>query len=81
MPKLILAAVATLALTAIVPAVHAYSDKVQRECQDDYLSFCSEHPAGSTRMRRCMEANGKRLSRRCVNALVDAGEVPRKFRR
>lgn len=58
-----------------------YSDKVQRSCKNDYLSFCSAHPVGSTSMRRCMEANGRQLSKACVNALVDAGEIPRTLRR
>jgi hypothetical protein len=59
----------------------AYEDRVQTNCKNDYLNFCSAHPVGSTGMRRCMEANGKSLSPRCVNALVDAGEIPRKFKR
>jgi len=59
----------------------AASERVQEACKGDYLSFCSEHPVGSTGMRRCMEANGKSLSKRCVNALVDTGEIPRKYKR
>lgn len=66
-----------LASTAAV----AYSDRTQSACKNDYLEYCSAHPVGSTGMRRCMEANGKNLSGRCINALVDAGEIPRKFRR
>lgn len=81
MQKLLVTAAAALALAGLATSASAYSDKVQRECTDDYLLFCSEHPVGSTAMRRCMEANGKQLSRRCVNALVDAGEIPRKFKR
>ena len=59
----------------------AYSDRTQNACKNDYLEYCSAHPVGSTGMRRCMEANGKNLSGRCINALVDAGEIPRKFKR
>jgi hypothetical protein len=69
------------AVTALSGAAMAYSDKVQDYCKGDYLNFCSVHPVGSTGMRRCMEANGKSLSSKCVNALVDAGEIPRKFKR
>lgn len=77
-----IAIAATLAASAAAAtAAFAYSDKVQAACQDDYLSFCAAHPVGSSSMRRCMEANGKALSRRCLNALVDAGEIPRKHRR
>jgi len=76
-----MALTATLTLTAVTPAAFAVSDKVEANCTDDYLKYCSTHEAGSTAMRRCMEANGKSLSRKCINALVDAGEVPRKFKR
>ena len=75
------AVLATLLLTGFSTAASAYEDRVQSSCKEDYLNFCSEHPVGSTGMRRCMEANGKGLSKRCVNALVDAGEIPRKFKR
>jgi len=83
MTKLMLtsAALAALTLAGLASSASAYSDKVQNYCKDDYLTFCSEHPAGSTGMRRCMEAHGKQLSSRCINALVDAGELPRKFKR
>lgn len=72
---------AALMVAAFATSASAYSDRIQASCKEDYLSFCSEHPVGSTTMRRCMEANGKHLSRRCINALVDAGEIPRKFKR
>ncbi|MEQ1696610.1 MAG: hypothetical protein ABL901_12280 [Hyphomicrobiaceae bacterium] len=62
-------------------AAQAYSDKINQHCEDDYFKFCSAHAVGSTGLRRCMEANGKQLSRRCVNALADAGEIPRKYRK
>lgn len=76
-----LALTATLALSAFAPAAFAASEKVEANCTDDYFKYCSAHEAGSTAMRRCMEANGKSLSRKCINALVDSGEVPRKFKR
>ena len=84
MAKQILARLALAAgIAAVLPATsaHAMSDKVNQHCEDDYFKFCSAHPVGSTGLRRCMEANGKQLSRKCVNALADAGEIPRKFRK
>ena len=68
-------------LAALATSASAFNDRVQNNCKGDYLNFCSAHPVGSTGMRRCMEANGRNLSPRCVNALVDAGEIPRKFKR
>jgi hypothetical protein len=72
-------ALALGALVSLSTAASAYSDRVQNNCKGDYLNFCSAHPVGSTGMRRCMEANGKSLSPKCLSALVDSGEIPRKF--
>jgi hypothetical protein len=72
---------ASLLVAVFASPVSAFSERVQNNCKDDYLNFCSAHPIGSTGMRRCMEANGKNLTSKCVNALVDAGEIPRKFAR
>jgi hypothetical protein len=74
---LALAVVSALAATS----AEAYSDRVNNACKADYFSFCSAHPVGSTGLRRCMEANGRSISARCVNALADAGEIPRKYKR
>jgi hypothetical protein len=41
----------------------------------DYFSYCSQHAVGSSALRRCMRNAGPRLSKRCVNALISAGEV------
>jgi hypothetical protein len=77
----VVAVAAGLISATLASGAQAYDDRVQNRCKDDYLNFCSAHAVGSTGMRRCMEANGKQLSRPCVNALVDAGEIPRKFKR
>jgi hypothetical protein len=69
------------ALCIATSTASAFSDRVNQSCKNDYYSFCSQHPVGSTTLRRCMESNGRSLSQRCVNALVDAGEIPRKYRR
>jgi hypothetical protein len=65
--------------SALVTPASAYSDRVQNNCKGDYLTFCSSHAIGSTGMRQCMESNGKDLSPRCVSALVDAGQIPKKY--
>ena len=63
---------AALAITGAIAAAlsatsaQAISDKVNQHCEDDYFKFCSAHPVGSTGLRRCMEANGKQLSRKCL---------------
>ncbi len=57
----------------------AYTEKVKKACNDDYYSLCSQYPPESTELRRCFESNRKILKRVCINALVDAGEVPAKY--
>lgn len=53
----------------------AVSARVKMACAGDYFSFCSQHSPSSPAVRQCMRANGLKLSSRCVNALVAAGEV------
>lgn len=68
-----LAALATLA--AQTTHVFAASGSVERACAADYFSYCSQYDPEGAATRSCMKANGARLSQRCVNALVAAGEV------
>ena len=80
-PMLTLATVTTtwaLLAAALQPA-KAYSDTVTAQCSSDYQNYCSQHPLGSSALRYCFEANRNSLSQQCINALVDAGEVPRKY--
>ena len=44
-------------------------------CLSDYRTFCSAYGVGSTELRRCMRANGAKLSSQCVRALVADGEI------
>lgn len=78
---LALAVTVGLPALALATGAHAANERVQNACREDYLTFCGAHPVGSTGLRRCMEANGRQLSRPCINALVDAGDIPRKFKR
>ncbi len=70
---------ASLALLTIEAA--AYSKKVENACRSDYNTHCPAYKVGSAALRNCIELAGKRgnLSKRCFDALVDAGMVPRKY--
>lgn len=57
----------------------AYDDKVEKDCADDYLAYCSKHAPESAETRYCMEAHHDKLTRQCVKALVEAGMVPKKY--
>jgi hypothetical protein len=72
-------AAAMLALLTVQAA--AYSKKVENACRGDYDAHCPSYKVGSAALRNCIELAGKRgnLSKRCFDALVDAGLVPRKY--
>lgn len=73
-----------LALTATIlaaSAATAASPRVERACKSDYLQFCPSYAVGSAGLRSCMRQAGKRLSPRCIDALRDAGQIPRGRRR
>lgn len=53
----------------------ALSNSVKFACMADYFSYCSSHSPEGSGVRQCMRTNGLKLSSRCVNALVAAGEV------
>ncbi|MBS0232377.1 MAG: hypothetical protein JSR99_02710 [Proteobacteria bacterium] len=60
-------------------AASAYSQKVKDACSADYGSLCSKYKQGSAELRRCFESNRRVLSTDCVEALVNAGEVPARY--
>lgn len=70
-----LVAVMLSAATFGASSAGAVSLSVQRACMSDYFAHCSQHPVGSAAVRSCMSRVGPRLSGRCVNALIAAGEV------
>ena len=63
------------ALVFLVVESNAASARVQSACASDYLAYCSQHDPDGPGVRRCMRANGLKLSKTCVNALIAAGEV------
>lgn len=63
------------ALAVSASQAGAVSTAVKFACMSDYFSYCSQHEVGSQALRQCMRSAGPKLSKRCVNALVGAGEV------
>lgn len=59
-------------------AASAASAKVERACRSDYFQFCPSYEVGSAALRNCMRQAGRRLSPRCIDALRDSGEGPRR---
>jgi hypothetical protein len=69
-------AIAGFVMAGTQPA-SAVDPAVRSACTSDYFAHCSRHPVGSPAVDACMRAAGPKLSRRCVDALVKAGEVSR----
>jgi hypothetical protein len=63
----------------LTTAAAAYSQKIKDACSADYGSLCSKYKQGSAELRRCFESNRRVLTTECVQALVDAGEVPARY--
>lgn len=70
-----LLALAFVAPTASAQTKSIYPPQVESQCSDDYFRHCSPYALGSDELRQCMEVNGKLLSRKCQQALKDAGLV------
>jgi hypothetical protein len=69
---------AVVVLAFSVSQASAVSRAVKMACAADYFAHCSMHAVGSPGVRKCMRAVGPRLSSRCIDALVAAGEVKSK---
>jgi hypothetical protein len=69
--------IAAVAIACSAGAAHAdsYSKAVQQFCRDDYKKFCGDYGLESTGLRSCMDRAGNSLSKDCVRALVQSGEV------
>src|SRR5262245_56113169 len=70
---------ALLVAVGLGSAANAYSERVNSACERDYYRFCAKYSIGTPELRSCMLASRKSLSRRCVDALVAAGEVPKRY--
>jgi hypothetical protein len=52
-----------------------YSKAVEDNCNQDYKNYCGEYGLGSNALRDCMDRNGEKLKKACVQALVADGHV------
>lgn len=75
--RLLAAAIALGSVALHASQASAVSLSVQLACASDYYAYCYKHDPDGPGVRACMRANGTKLSTRCVNALVAAGEVPK----
>lgn len=57
----------------------AHSARVKAACKTDYYKFCPAYKMDTPQLKACMRSAGGNLSRRCIDALADAGEISRKY--
>lgn len=74
-----IAGAAALLVLACGSAANAYSARVNSACERDYYRFCAKYSIGTPELRSCMLASRRSLSRRCVDALIADGEVPKRY--
>lgn len=63
------------ALLGTATPAFAVSQKVKKACVGDYKRLCPKYKVGSPQLRACMEAKQSEISSKCVQALIDSGEV------
>jgi hypothetical protein len=68
-----------LSALLIAGGADAYSARVKTACKTDFYKFCPSYKDESTELKACMRAAGGNISSKCIDALVDAGEAPRKY--
>lgn len=73
--KVLASVIALAGVTVLASNASALSLGVKLACAGDYYKHCSAHSPGSKEVRQCMRSVGSGLSKSCVNALVNAGEV------
>jgi hypothetical protein len=61
----------------VLVSSHAFavSEAVKVACKPDYVAYCNNMVVGSEQLRGCMRANALKLSKPCLQALVDSKEV------
>jgi len=72
-------AASTVAIATLfgAPAQAAITPKVEKACKGDYKRLCPAYKVGTPQLRACMEAKQSEISSRCIDALIDSGEVDR----
>jgi curli biogenesis system outer membrane secretion channel CsgG len=68
-------AFASIACLAGAAQAAPITKAVQAACKTDYKNYCGEYGLETSALRGCMDRNGHKLSKMCVNALVKAGEI------
>jgi hypothetical protein len=77
--KILMALTVACGALAAAGAAQAYSGRVKSACKSDFYKFCPSYKLDTPQLRSCMRSAGGNISSRCLDALADAGEIPRKY--
>ena len=66
-----------LGLLTASPALAIVNQAVRVACHNDYVAHCNGMTVPSDELRGCMRANSLKLSKPCLQALVDTRKRPR----
>ena len=77
--KVFAALVIGVGALAVAGSAHAYSGRVKSACKSDFYKFCPSYKVDTPQLRSCMRSVGGNISSRCLDALADAGDIPRKY--
>lgn len=53
----------------------AVTDRMKRDCRSDYNRYCKKYQLGSEGLRACMSRSIRKVTNRCISALVAGGEM------
>ena len=74
--RLVILVGVALAIPTVADAeIKTYSKAVQQSCKGDYKLYCGEYGLESNALHGCMNRNGNKLTKACVQALVADGHV------
>jgi hypothetical protein len=77
--RLLIGCVAVVFFTGPAQSEANITQAVSQDCRWDYHNFCSDYGIGSPLLNYCFRRNGAKLSRSCVNALIQAGDVSKAY--
>jgi hypothetical protein len=56
-------------------SAEAVTERQKRDCKADYNRYCKQYKLGTEGLRACMSRSIRRVSNRCIAALVAGGDM------
>jgi hypothetical protein len=67
---------AALSIVLLLPvSAEAVTERQKRDCKADYNRYCKQYKLGTEALRACMSRNIRKVSSRCIAALVAGGDM------